>query len=258
MEPITRRRFFYLMAAAVGAGGWAAWPRSVDDPLPTAAPSPIAPAPPSTTVPSTTTLVTTTTTLPPRVTLEVIERQGWGARPATAEYGSHTIERLTVHHTAVVLDSNEQAPGRLRGHQAYHQQQGWPDLAYHFAIDRDGNVFEARPFSAPGDTFTNYDPAGHFLPVLEGDYNQQQPTDSQLDSLVLLLAWAAGEFGVDPATVGGHRDFAATTCPGDHVYASIADGSIGARVAALLDSNGVELHYLRGEAAVARVAAIES
>jgi hypothetical protein len=86
----------------------------------------------------------------------------------------------------VVLTENRLAPARLRDHQAYHQGQGWADLAYHFAIDRDGNVYEARPYSAPGDTFTNYDPAGHFLPVLEGDYREQEPTDRQLESWVLL------------------------------------------------------------------------
>ena len=190
--------------------------------------------------------------------LEVIERQGWGARPATREYGTHVIDRLTVHHTAVVLADDSQAPVRLRGHQAFHQEQGWPDIAYHFAIDRRGNVYEARPFSAPGDTFTNYNPAGHFLPVLEGDYGEQSPTDPQIESLVRLLAWAADQFDVDAATIGGHRDLAATTCPGDQVYALIADGSIRQRVVARLESGGVEMTFLRGEAATARVGAIEA
>jgi hypothetical protein len=192
------------------------------------------------------------------VVLEVIERQGWAARPATGEYGTHVIDLLTIHHTAVVLAENNQAPARLRGHQAFHQQQGWPDVAYHFAIDRRGNVYEARPFSAPGDTFTNYNPAGHFLPVLEGDYGEQSPTDPQIESLVRLLAWAADQFDVDPAAIGGHRDFAATTCPGDRVYTLIADGSIRQRVVERLESGGVEMAFLRGEAATARVEAIEA
>ncbi|MDF1597709.1 MAG: peptidoglycan recognition family protein [Acidimicrobiia bacterium] len=255
MEPITRRRF--LLMTAAGLGGFALWQRRPDDPVPTAAPV-------STTVttsgplPTTTTMPATTTTTRPPVALEVIGREGWGARPPVAEYGTHTIDHLTVHHTSVILTDNRLAPARLRGHQAYHQEQGWADLAYHFAIDRDGNVYEARPYSAPGDTFTNYDPAGHFLPVLEGNYSEQEPTDRQLESLVLLLAWASAEFGVDPATIGGHRDYAATTCPGDRLYASIGDGSIGRRVQERLDSGGVALTYALGEAALARVAGIEA
>jgi hypothetical protein len=168
------------------------------------------------------------------------------------------IERLTVHHTAVELLDNRDAPGRLRGHQRFHLDQGWPDIAYHFAIDRAGNVYEARPYAAPGDTFTDYDPAGHFLPVLEGDFDKQEPTEPQIESLVLLLAWAVAEFDVAATTVGGHRDYAATSCPGDHVHALIVDGSIERRVADRFESGGVELSYLRGDDALAIVDEIET
>lgn len=253
-----------MAAGAAGLGGWAVWQRIGDEPRLAAGPSstvgattPVSTIDASTATPTTAVPTTTTARLSP-VLLEVIERDGWGARPAATEYVSHSIDRLTVHHTAVVLDSNREAVSRLRGHQAYHQEQGWPDLAYHFAIDRQGNVYEARPYSAQGDTFTNYDPTGHFLPVLEGDYDQQVPADAQLDSLVLLLAWAAGEFAVDPATIGGHRDYAATTCPGDNVYALLADGTVFGRVTDVLEAGGVELAFLRGEAAAARVAEIEA
>lgn len=246
------------MMTAAGLGGFALWQRRGGKPVPTAVP--VSATVTTSSPPVTTTMMpaSTTTTLPPPVALEVIGREGWGARPPVAEYGTHTVVHLTVHHTAVVLTDNRLAPTRLRDHQAYHQEQGWADLAYHFAIDRDGNVYEARPYTAPGDTFTNYDPAGHFLPVLEGDYSEQEPTDRQLESLVLLLAWASAEFGVDPATIGGHRDYAATTCPGDHLYAAIGDGSIGRRVHERLNSGGVALAYVLGEAALARVAGIEA
>ena len=257
MEAMTRRRFLWMMAGAAGLGGWAIWRLPDEDPAPTAASSSTTS---TTNAGSTSTTVpapTTTTTASP-VVLEVIERQGWGARPATGEFGTHVIDRLTVHHTAVVLSDNSQAPARLLGHQAFHQEQGWPDVAYHFAIDRRGNVYEARPVSAPGDTFTNYDPAGHFLPVLEGDYGEQNPTDPQIESLVRLLAWAADQFDVDPSRIGGHRDFAATTCPGDEVYGLIADGSIRQRVVELVESGGVEMAFLRGDAATARIEAIEA
>lgn len=262
MDPITRRRFLWMLGGAAGLGGWAVWQRFGEALPEGAAPTTIAQTTvtPSPTAVSTTAPPppTTTTTNPPPVVLEVIGRNGWGAREPIVEYGSHTIERLTIHHTAVELADDSQAPSRLRGHQAYHQQQGWADIAYHFAIDRHGNVYEARPFSAPGDTFTNYDPAGHFLPVLEGDYNIQQPTETQIDALVLLLAWAASEFGVDPATISGHRDHASTTCPGDHLYRVIVAGSLEQRVRERIEVGGVELSFLRGDAAVARVAEIEA
>ncbi len=256
MESVTRRRFLWMLAGAAGLSGWAFWRLPSEDPADVAVASTTTSTTPATST-VTTVPVTTTITIPP-VVLEVIERSGWGARAATAEYRTHVIERTTIHHTAVALTDNRAAPARLRGHQAYHQEQGWPDVAYHFSIDREGNVYEARPYTAPGDTFTNYDPAGHFLPVLEGDYTEQQPTEAQVESLVRLLSWAASEFGVATETIGGHRDYAATTCPGDSVYALVADGSIRQRVDDRIESGGVEMVVLRGDAALARVAGIEA
>ena len=52
---------------------------------------------------------------------------------------------MTIHHTAVVLGNNSNAPARLRQHQQYHQDsQGWIDIAYHIGVDRNGNIFELR------------------------------------------------------------------------------------------------------------------
>ena len=259
MNRMTRRTFLAMAAGAVGLGSWVLTRTGTGEEA-SSVPSGASPttATSSTTSPSSTTPATTTPVPPPPVVLQVIERQGWGARTATTDYGSHVIERLTVHHTAVELLDNREAPARLRGHQRFHQDQGWPDVAYHFAIDRAGNVYEARPYAAPGDTFTNYDPVGHFLPVLEGDYDKQEPTEAQIESLVLLLAWAVSEFDVAPVTVGGHRDYAATSCPGDHVHALIVDGSIERRVADRVESGGVELSYLRGDDALAIVDGIEA
>jgi hypothetical protein len=189
----------------------------------------------------------------------VIERAAWGAAAPTGPYVENVIERMTVHHTAVLLDSNANAPSRIRGHQRFHQaDRGWPDLAYHFVIDLNGNVYEGRPLTARGDTATTYDPTGHFLPVLEGDYNHQQPSDRQLGVLSDLLAWAAEAFSVEASTLAGHRDYASTSCPGDAVYGFIADGTLAAEVNDKISAGGVSLVYLRGQEAIDRVAAIEA
>ena len=72
-------------------------------------------------------------------------RDAWGARPARSGGTPHTITRMTIHHTAVVLGDNRNAPARLRQHQQYHQDtQGWIDIAYHIGVDRNGNIYELR------------------------------------------------------------------------------------------------------------------
>ncbi len=264
---ISRRRFLTGLGA-VGTVGLATWltragraPGSATPaPTVTAAPTTI---PVTTTQPPTTTTTAgtttsapqTTTTVAPIAAFTVICKEAWGALPIAGEFKQHTIDRITVHHTGVVLADNSAAPEQLRGHQEFHQSRGWPDIAYHYVIDAAGNIYEGRPVDAVGDTGTDYDPTGHFLVCCEGDFNQQPITPEQYRSLIEVLAWGAEAFGVDPATIQGHRDVAATSCPGDRLYALLADGSVAADVAA------AEPHELRlacGAEGEALVAAVET
>lgn len=228
-------------------------------------------AAPSSTAPSTTTTHATTTTGAPAPTattagtpaaasgaVTVICREAWGARPPAGEFVEHTIARLTVHHTAVILDRTSQAPSRARGHQRYHQDKGWPDLAYHFLVDDAGHVYEGRPWSARGDTATEYDPTGHFLVCAEGDYDRQQVAPAMLASIAGLLAWASLAFGVDPATIAGHRAYAATTCPGRSIDAVIADGTLEEMVRDRIAAGATGPAVLCGAEGAALVAAIEA
>ena len=66
-------------------------------------------------------------------------RDAWGARPALPGGRPHTISRMTIHHTEVVLGDNSLITSRLRAHQRFHQDvRGWVDIAYHYAVDRNG------------------------------------------------------------------------------------------------------------------------
>lgn len=214
---------------------------------------PTSPATSAEAEPSTTSTVTATVAA--RV---VLCRDAWHAAPPNRTLPEHRIERLTVHHTAALLSDNREAPGRVRNFQAYHQRQGFADLAYHYVIDARGNVYEARTVTVPGETFTEYDPTGHFLVVLDGHFDQQEVPEAQFEALVEVLAWAAGRFGVPPETIAGHRDYAATSCPGASLYPPVADGTLRRRVEQRLASGGVELSRLCGEEGQARIAAIEA
>jgi hypothetical protein len=189
-------------------------------------------------------------------TVEVICRRAWGAAKPTGDFERHRIRRLTVHHSAVVLRDNRLAPSRLRSHQAGHQDQGWPDIAYHLLIDRNGNVYEGRPRWAVGDTSTNYDPRGHLLVMCEGNFQQQRPSAAQVRALVDVLAWAVDRYGVGVRTIRGHLEYADTACPGRALQRRL--GEVRRRVRDRLASGGVRLVELCGEAGADRVAAIEA
>jgi hypothetical protein len=264
---LTRREFLAFAGALAGAGAAGVVAATVggrSGTLVTAPAStttttstrPAVPAPVR--APTSTTGPPATAGAPAATAVPVLCRDAWGARPLQGDLVPHTIERMTVHHTAVRLDSNRDAPARARGHQRFHQDAGWPDLAYHYLVDANGHVYEGRPFTARGDTFTSYDPTGHFLVCCEGNFDEQDVPAAQFEALAAMLAWGSAEFGVAAATIGGHRDFAGTSCPGDRLAARLADGSLRARVEQILTGSGVVTESVCGGDGGDLVAAIEA
>ncbi|MGF1667643.1 MAG: peptidoglycan recognition family protein [Acidimicrobiia bacterium] len=266
----TRRRLLGGLGA-IGATAIAASLASIRPPTASPPPStstfaPVAPetaatmAPPPQTSPTIAPVAvpdpTTPTTVPAR-SFQVICRDAWGARPAGNAMVAHTLQRLTLHHTAARLDSSADAPARARSHQAFHQGEGFADLAYHFLVDASGNILEGRPIGYAGETFTEYDPAGHFLVCCEGNYDSQEPTDAQLESVADLFAWAGQTHSVDPSTLGGHRDYAATSCPGDRLYPLLSEGHLAAMVAERM-TGAIERLDICGPEGAARITGIES
>ncbi|BBZ38141.1 N-acetylmuramoyl-L-alanine amidase [Mycobacterium conspicuum] len=190
---------------------------------------------------------------------QLLCRDSWGARPARPGGRAHTITRMTLHHEAVVLGNNRNAPERLRQDQRYHQdQKGWIDIAYHVGVDRDGNIYELRTPHLAGDTATDYDTTGHFLVLCEGDFDQEAVSEAQLHGAALAFAWAAQTFHVAASTLAGHRDLAQTSCPGANLYAHLTSGDLKHRIEDLLAAGPVDLQRICGPDAAAKVAAIEA
>jgi N-acetyl-anhydromuramyl-L-alanine amidase AmpD len=119
--------------------------------------------------------------------------------------------------------------------------QDWPDIAYHLLIGIDGTVYEGRDAAYRGDTGTTYDTTGHFLVVVEGNFEVERPTAAQMASLEAVLAWAAENYGVSPSTIAGHGDYAATSCPGMNLESKIHSGELRQRVETINAQGGVEL-----------------
>ena len=166
---------------------------------------------------------------------------------------------MTIHHSAVVLGENRNAPSRLRQHQRFHQdERGWIDIAYHVGVDRNGNIYELRTPEIVGDTATEYDPTGHFLVLCEGDFDQETIPEAQLNSAALAFAWAAQNFHIGSDTLAGHRDFAATSCPGANLYARVSSGDLKRRIDDALTAGTVNLQAVCGPEAAARVLDIEA
>lgn len=263
-RPEERAKLFnrrHVLGVAAGAGLAAAgiaWGTHGMDSGPVTQSLAGAPPPPAAPPPVTPSTVAPPPPLPAHQA-RMLCRQSWNAQAPLPGGQPHTITRMTLHHTAVTLGDNSNAPARLRQHQSFHQGKGWIDIAYHVSVDRNGNIYQLRSPDLAGDTSTNYDPAGHFLVLCEGNFDEEMVTDEQLQGAATAFAWAVEKWDIPVAMLGGHRDAPAdTSCPGTNLYSKLTSGDLEGRINDLLNTGGVDLQTICGPEAAAVVAAIES
>jgi hypothetical protein len=143
----------------------------------------------------------------------------------TEEYVPHVLDRITIHHDGAEFHGGGAA--RMRALQSWSRRvRGWVDIPYHYLIDRNGNIYEGRPLEFVGDTATEYDPTGHALITLMGNYNIQEINETQLAATIDLASWLCYEYSLSPQLIRGHRDYAATSCPGINLYRYLTNGYI--------------------------------
>lgn len=163
--------------------------------------------------------------------LELVSRAEWGANPPVLPMRGHVIDRLTIHHTGTDQNPRRSVAEKLRGLQLFSQRvdslasgrlkPAWADVPYHFYVGVDGAVGEGRDWRYAGDTNTEYDPAGHLLVVVEGNFQRDTLTTAQRRTLDLLIPTFAEHFRIPPERLASHRDFADTQCPGAYLYAEL-------------------------------------
>lgn len=227
-----------LAVLAVACGGTASTETSPAAPRASVTTTTGSPPAPSTTSPATSTPPSTTT--PDERSFELRSREVWGARsPVESLLLPHSgaMRYLTVHHAGDSLGTT--GPERFRVWQEWHMdERGWGDLAYHYIIGVDGVVWTGREVGLRGDTATSYDPDRHFLVVVEGNFDVVEPTAAQLRALPLVLAWAAATWGVPTDSIAGHKDYAATACPGANLYSYVRSGTLRADVDTVIAAGG--------------------
>jgi N-acetyl-anhydromuramyl-L-alanine amidase AmpD len=158
------------------------------------------------------------------VLVDVIPRESWDARPWLEGMQRQTVSHITVHHTAERLNPERDLADKLQALQRFSQSEAtladgrqkvaWADIPYHYFIDVHGMIAEARPIGYCGDTNTAYDPCGHALIVLEGNFEEDEPTPAQIMSLARMTRQLSSRYDVPASRIGGHQDYAPTLCPG--------------------------------------------
>lgn len=169
--------------------------------------------------------------------LEIVTGDDWGwVEPGDSIVirEPHEIEYVTIHHGGEDFPEDKDVIKYLRGLQSWSRSsKGWMDNPYHYMIDLQGNIYEARPIKYPGDTNTAYDPTGHALICVMGNYENQILTETQFEQLARLTAMLANQYNVPQEKIKSHKDYAETLCPGTDIYRYLEDGILLKRVAEL-------------------------
>ncbi len=115
------------------------------------------------------------------------------------------------------------------------KDRNWTDIPYHFLIAPDGTIYEGRDVYTVGETNTEYDPAGHLLITLLGNFEVQEVNPQQLDALTKLIAYSCKKYDLPYETIASHKDYSKqTSCPGKNLYKYLQNGYIKSTVKELL------------------------
>lgn len=125
------------------------------------------------------------------------------------------ITHIVIHYTATYEDQNYTAADIDKMHRA----RGWQMIGYHWFIRRDGTVEKGRPESMVGAHVANQNTgkigiswAGGLNRATGPNKGVDNRTKAQTDSLIKLINECLQRY--PGAKVVGHRDLAATQCPG--------------------------------------------
>jgi len=131
------------------------------------------------------------------------------------EYSFRSLDRdlyITFHHSATKGQSIEEIA-------TYHvEQKGWPGIAYHFAINWEGDVFQLQKL----DEITYHSKGRNTESigiVFVGNFQEKDLPDVAVESAECLVMGLKESLNI--VGVRGHRDVRATLCPGDFAYSKI-------------------------------------
>jgi len=130
------------------------------------------------------------------------------------------VTRITAHHEGwkpVYFTNERETEHRLKLIQHVHMDvRGWADVGYHFIIDRDGRLWEARPIKYQG-AHVKYHNKHNVGVMCLGNFMKQEPSNAQVQRLGRTLKKLMAIYRVPVDRVYTHRELMPTLCPGDNL-----------------------------------------
>lgn len=160
--------------------------------------------------------------------MKIIPRHEWRAASPNRTVHLTTPSSRTgfvAHHGVGTGGANpDEAKAILRGYQRLHQGNGWGDIGYNFAIDKWGNIYEARGFDAVGAHAGGHNTANLGV-VLIGDSRNGDLTDAAKAAFQDLYAHLQQQTSSNLRQLV-HSDLNATACPGEPLRQWVKGGNL--------------------------------
>ncbi|CAG6005969.1 unnamed protein product [Menidia menidia] len=135
-----------------------------------------------------------------------------------------SARRVIIHHTAL---QNCQGLGGCKDlllsiQRMHMSERQFDDIGYNFLVGRDGSVFEGRGWNVVG-AHTKGNNSDSLGIAFMGNFNNDTPSKEALSSVKQLMLSGVSQGSLHPQfDLFGHRDLGATACPGENLYAALA------------------------------------
>jgi hypothetical protein len=167
--------------------------------------------------------------LPPNHDAE--NEAGFAASPAESAWYVYTkpldevYNTVVIHHSDTLLIANETMPSLQRLHLEVNK---WADVAYHFAIDKNGNIYEGRDIHVRVASVAGHN-TGIIGVVVMGNFELDHPLDIQLGALQTLIDWLRDTYTL--SHLAGHGEFnPESICPGKNLAVYLDQLAQGAKL----------------------------
>jgi len=137
------------------------------------------------------------------------------------------IDKIVIHHTASTSNSSslESVKAIFESHATI---RGWGDIGYHYIIGREGKIYEGRPKDTVGAHASGFNTNSIGIALI-GNFQNMEPTDEQMESLLALTYKLTREYNINPKgssrlrgknnipNIVRHDQLNATSCPGKNI-----------------------------------------
>lgn len=153
--------------------------------------------------------------------VKIFPRSAWGAKHREEQHFVPQAEGVYVHHSVTTTLSEHatmsQEITEMRKIEAIGHKRFGYTVSYNVVIFPSGRAYAGCPFNKRGQHTGGINSKVRSI-CFAGNYETHEPTEAQRQKAQNIIADGKGKWWRKNAYVKGHRDHAATACPGKNVY----------------------------------------